>query len=158
MSRIALSSVAALATLFACQSEPAAEPKAPAPAEKAEKAKPAAPAPELNFAVRIVPEAAKKGEPSTTIVEVKPKAGYKMNKEFPSRLVMAAADGVKPVKAELGKGDAEVTEEVLRFKVAYTADKAGKVDLAAKCDFSVCNESTCKLVRDHDLTWAVVVK
>jgi hypothetical protein len=71
---------------------------------------------------------------------------------------MDKAAGVDTPKTEYSKSDAEVTEEVLRFKVAFTAIKAGKVNLNGSADFSVCNESACKLIRDEKLAWEVAVR
>lgn len=130
---------------------------APTPAPAAAAKKPAA-EPEKTYKVRIVPGDAKAGAEAKSIVEVTPLPGYKMNKEFPSKLRMGSAEGVTTPKSEYSKADAEVTEQILRFKVAFTAAKAGKVNLNGSADFSVCNESACKLIRDEKLAWEVAVR
>ena len=108
--------------------------------------------------MRIVPGDATAGRSSTSVVEVTPSTGYKINLQFPSRLKLEPTAGVKPAKEQLGKDDAEVTEEVLRFNVAFTPASAGKLKMGGTADFSVCNDSTCKLIRDEKLAWEVDVK
>ena len=121
-----------------------------APVKKAE--------PTKTYKVRIVPGDAKAGAEAKSIIEVTPLPGYKMNKEFPSKLRIGKSEGVSTPKSEYSKGDAEVTEKILRFKVAFTAAKAGKINLNGSADFSVCNESACKLIRDEKLAWEVAVR
>lgn len=156
-----LVSVAAIALAVACQKGPAeaqATPKA-APGDAPE----AATAQKDNaeaalYAVRIVPGDATAGAEATSVIEVTPAAGYKINLEFPTRLKLSTVDGIAHAKAELGKTDAEITEKVLRFNVAFTAAKAGKFSLEGVADFSVCNDRTCRLLRGEKLAWEVAVK
>ncbi len=155
MPRLALVAVGLCVSLVACQREAAAEQPAPAATEKQAAA---TSSPDLNYTVRIIPGEAKAGALATSIVEVTPSKGYKMNLEFPSRLTLEPVAGVKPAKEKLGKEDAEVTEKALRFKVAYTPASAGKLNMTGSTDFSVCNETTCQLIRDEKLAWEVDVK
>jgi len=149
--------------------ETAPQAKADAPSAKAEAAKgtvvaqaPAAAAkkaePEKTYKVRIVPGEAVAGAEASSIIEVTPLLGYKMNKEFPSKLKMSETDGVTVPKSEYTKADAEITEQILRFKVAFTVAKTGKVNLNGSADFSVCNEKACKLIRDEKLAWEVATR
>lgn len=171
-------SVAGLAT--ACSTDKAPDPKAKAPAPavkqaetakaetaKAETAKaetkaepPAAKTPvEAQYTVRIIPGAATAGTAASSVVEVTPKPGFKMNKDFPVQIKqLKAPDGVALPKPTLAVADAELTEKLLRFTVPFTAAKAGKIDLAGLADFSVCNERACKLIRDEKVAWQVEVK
>lgn len=161
-------SVAGLAT--ACTTDKAPDPKAKAPApavKKAETAKaetkttpPAAKTPvEAQYTVRIIPGSATAGAAASSVVEVTPKPGYKMNKDFPVQIKqLKAPDGVALPKPTLAVADAELSEKLLRFTVPFTAAKAGKIDLAGLADFSVCNERACKLIRDEKVAWQVEVK
>lgn len=161
--------LAALAGLTAGCNKPA-DPPAEAPAAaQAQKAPEPAKAPEAppapaaepaakNYLVRITPGDAAAGQPAQSVIEVTPTPGYKMNLEFPSRLKLDAPAGAALAKAELGRDDVEITEQALRFTVAYTPEQAGKLDLAGAADFSVCNENACKLVRDEKVAWEVAVK
>ena len=71
---------------------------------------------------------------------------------------MSPTPGVTLTKPDLSKEDAELTDDLLRFSVPFSAAGAGKVSLAGLGDFSVCNDSTCKLIRDEKLSWDVDVK
>ncbi len=171
MQRVLFASVGLCLLLIACQREASAE-QAPAktPDAPATKKAPTAPPPGFvatgavaekpaeSYMVRIVPGDAKAGQSGTSVVEVTPSPGYKINLEFPSRLRLEPTAGVKPAKEQFGKEDAEVTEKVLRFNVAFTPASAGKLKMAGTADFSVCNDSTCKLIRDEKLAWEVDVK
>lgn len=134
--------------------KPAAKPAEAKPAEAKAEAKPE----EKNYLVKVIPGEATAGQPATTIVQVTPTPGYKMNLEFPSKMKLTANDKVTAPKLEFSGPDAEITEQALKFKVAYTANAAGKVDLAGAADFSVCNENACKLIRGEEVAWAVNVK
>ena len=161
--------------MMACNSEPkpAPEAKPTAPEAKATPAKAKAEtakadvkaAPEskatvdAQYTVRIIPGAAAAGAAATSVVEVKPTPGYKMNTEFPVQIKgLSAPDGVTLPKQTLASADAELSEKVLRFTVPFTAAKAGQIDLAGLADFSVCNERACKLIRDEKVAWQVTVK
>ncbi|MEZ4466766.1 MAG: hypothetical protein R3F43_20540 [bacterium] len=112
----------------------------------------------LEYSVRVVPGDAKAGEDAKSVIEVTAAPGFHMNAEFPSRVKALNCTGATLAKAELGPEDAEVTEQVLRFTVPFKADAAGQVSLAGAADFSVCNDRTCKLIRDEKVAWAVEVK
>ncbi|MSP73730.1 MAG: hypothetical protein EXR76_16475 [Myxococcales bacterium] len=155
---VLLSSAAALG----CQStskasEPTARPAA-APAVTAPVSAASVPAPAAPYTVRIVPGDAAVAKPATSLIEVTPGPGFHMNKDFPTRLRLTAAPGVTLGKNELLKEDAELSDEQLRFSVAFTATTAGQTTLSALGDFSICNDTTCKLIRDEKLAWDVDVK
>ncbi len=134
-------------------SRPAAAPTVTAPVSTASVPAPAAP-----YTVRIVPGDAAVGKPATSLVEVTPGPGFHMNKDFPTKLRLTPAPGVTLGKNELLKEDAELSDEQLRFSVAFTSTTAGQTTLSALCDFSICNDTTCKLIRDEKLAWDVDVK
>lgn len=113
---------------------------------------------ETPYTIRIVPGDTAAGKPSTSVVEVTPTAGYKMNIEFPVKLKVSDVKGVAIPKREFVRGDAELDEKALRFSIAFTPETPGQVSMAGTTDFSVCNDSTCKLFRGEELAWEVAVK
>lgn len=135
----------------------AAADKAPADKAPADKAAQAAPA-EKNYQVRVVRGEAAVGQPHTSVVEVTPAPGYKMNLEFPSKLRLSEQAKIAAPKQEFSGEDLSLTEEALKFTIPYTAKEAGEIDLSAHCDFSVCNENACKLVRGEEVAWTVTAK
>jgi hypothetical protein len=166
MSRIAFTAVCVLATSFACQGTPearkpevpASQPAAASAAASVAPASAAAAPQSAPYTIHIAAGSAAAGKPATSVIEVRPAPGFHMNQEFPARLRVSPAAGVTVTKPDLAKEDAELTNEMLRFSVAFSAAAAGKVTLAGLGDFSVCNDTTCKLIRDEKLSWDVDVK
>jgi hypothetical protein len=165
MRRFALTCSAAL-VLVACQKDdasaqpespaPAAKPAAPAPAAAAKPAPAPKPAAEAKtYTVRINTAEVAAGKPATTVIEISPGPGFKMNLEFPTKFRLEPKDGISAAKPALTKDDAELNEEVLRFPVGFTAAAAGKHALKGVADFSVCNDTTCKLIRGETFAWEI---
>lgn len=135
-----------------------AAPSAASPEPAAAPAAAPAPATAQTYNIKITPGDAEAGKQATSVIEVTPMPGYKMNKDFPSRLALEPSQGATLAKTAFEKGDAQLTEELLRFEVPFTAAEAGKLDLSGMADFSVCNENACKLIRDEKLAWQVAVR
>ncbi len=110
------------------------------------------------YRVRILPEATKLGERALTAIEIIPGEGYKINLEFPSKLKLDSLEGVRFEKDTLLRGDAEQSAEMLRFPVYFTTQNTGTLALSATLDFSLCTETTCKLLRGERLSWEVKVE
>ena len=76
-------------------------------------------------------------------ISVRPKPGFKVNKDFPHRLKLK---------------DAEVTGEIkpeqLEFAIA-SASASCEGTCEASADFSICNDQMCKLYRDVKLSWEI---
>lgn len=90
------------------------------------------------------PAPGKAGAEAVAHVTVTPGAGYHVNQDFPTKLVVTPPDGVKVAKAELHKEDAaSFTESKIVFDVKLTADKAGSFKVPATFKFAVCTESSC---------------
>ena len=143
----AVASLTAAAVAAAPAKDSAAKPTA--------KTEPFAAAP---YRIRIVSSEATAGAPTSTRIEITPLDGYKMNKDFPSRLRVDVTDKATTPKTDFQQGDAEITEERLGFKVGLTPKAAGAINMTGTTDFSVCNESTCKLYRGEKLAWELAVK
>lgn len=160
---LSLSAVACKAPAETPTAAPATGASATSPASETSKAVALPNAPEsaaepASFVVRVLPAEAKAGTETTAVVEVMPNPGFKMNVDFPARLRITEPGDANPAKAELTKDDAELSEKALKFKVAYTANKAGKATLAGLADFSVCNETACRLIRGEKVAWSVDVQ
>lgn len=103
------------------------------------------------------PAALAKGGSGTVRVKVLPKKGWKMNKEFPTKLKVAAPEGVTVSKAKQTVKDAERFEDKgATFAVQFTADSAGKKSFTADFKFAVCTDATCDPKRQK-LAWVVDV-
>ena len=79
-------------------------------------------------------------------ISVRPKPGFKVNKDFPHRLKLKGAEVT-----------GEIKPEQLEFAIASaTASCEGSCEGSA--DFSICNDQMCKLYRDVKLSWEVSAK
>ncbi len=116
----------------------------PAPATKA-----AVQIDKPHYAVTVTSPA---GAPAA--ISMSPRGGFKINKAYPTKVVLTAGEGVTLPKTTLKKGDAtSLDEKGAAFPVAYTCGEAGgKVDATVK--FSVCSEQTCEMVKEK-VSWQV---
>ena len=159
----------ALGSLSAC-SEKSAQPKQP----DEKKTEVSAPAPTPNpplvkpktdesfanrpYKIRVVPGDAANGKAATSVIEITPTAGYKMNQDFPSRLRIDASQAAQLSKTDFRGPDVQVSDAKVRFDVNFTPKQAGSIPMSGIADFSVCNESTCKLYRGERVVWDVAVR
>lgn len=104
------------------------------------------------------PDRLARGAEGTVRVSVVPKQGWKMNKEFPTKLEVQAPAGVEVVKAEQRVADAESFQEAgATFAVKFKAGEAGAKAFQAKFKFAVCTDATCD-PKKQDLAWVVNVE
>ncbi len=121
--------------ILGCRNSQAAPPAAGGKLEGAMAGKP--------YTLSIAKVSAKKGQPATTQVVIKPAAGYHINKDFPTSLKLNPPAGVTLAKAELKKADAKLSETEGSFEVTLTADKTGAQTVPGELKFAVCTETTC---------------
>lgn len=75
---------------------------------------------------------------------VHPGSGYKMNKEFPTKLTLEPPAGVTLAKAVFEIGDAEqFSEKELAFAIKMSAPAAGEYTIPGTLKFAVCTDTTC---------------
>ncbi len=159
----------ALSIFAACSEKPAqakdAEANPTPPAKALPKAAKEVPKPSSNqafadrpYKIRVVPGEAAEGKAAMSVIEITPTAGYKMNQDFPSRLRIDVNQSAVVSKNDLRGPDVKVSEEKLRFDVAFTPKKNGSLPMSGVADFSVCNENTCKLYRGERVVWDVAVR
>lgn len=90
------------------------------------------------------PAPTKAGGETVARLVVHPGAGYKMNKEFPTKLTLEPPAGVTIAKTVLELADAEkFAENELAFAVKMSATPAGEYTIPATFKFAVCTETTC---------------
>lgn len=104
------------------------------------------------------PDRLASGAEGTVRVSVVPKQGWKMNKEFPTKLEVQVPAGVQVVKAEQRVADAERFDEGgATFAVKFKAGEAGAKAFQAKFKFAVCTDATCD-PKKQELAWVVNVE
>lgn len=95
------------------------------------------------YTVTVARVEARKGQPATASVRIKPAAGWHVNKEFPASLKLKLPAGVTAQKTELGKADAVLSEQEGRFDVVLTSAETGKKAVPGDLRFAVCTDTTC---------------
>lgn len=89
------------------------------------------------------------GTKGIATVTIAAKKGWKVNAEAPVTLKLTPAPGVTVEKPRLTRKDlAENTLDRARFDVAFTATEPGKKTIAADCSFVMCQETTCKPIKE----------
>lgn len=102
------------------------------------------------YVVEIVaPPPSKAGAPGTATVTVRPRGGWKLNTEYPFKLELAPAAGVKVAKTVLRKDDARrFGEGGADVDVVITAAKIGQSAVAATVKFAMCDDASCAVHKE----------
>ncbi|MBK8482114.1 MAG: hypothetical protein IPL40_13260 [Proteobacteria bacterium] len=97
----------------------------------------------------VAPTAVAPGEKATATVSVTPLPPYKINLEYPVRLVVRAPAPIAPAELRMGPGDAATfTVKELLLRPSFTLPAAGEYPLAGELRFSVCTDSQCELATE----------
>lgn len=98
-----------------------------------------------------------KGAQGTVVLEVTPKKGWKLNKEFPTKLTVAEPAGVRVSKKEQTVADAVTfADQAGRWQVQFQADSSGAKDFTGVLKFAVCTDTSCD-PKKEELAWKVAV-
>jgi hypothetical protein len=90
------------------------------------------------------PPKVSKGADASVTLEVVPKPGWKLNKEFPTKLTIVPPAGVKVKKPEQTVADAVAfAEKAAHWSVDFQADSAGGKDFTGTFKFAVCTDTSC---------------
>ena len=115
-----------------------------------------------------IPDEVTIGDPTTVNVVLESATGWKLNKEFPTRLTVAPPSGVDIVKTSMGMADAKKVEKKAAggkedsivsviFPIQFTAEATGEKDFAGLFRFAVCTDATCN-PKTADLSFVIDVK
>jgi hypothetical protein len=106
-----------------------------------------------------VPDNATSGSEWAFELQVTPKQGWKLNKEFPTRLLVKPPSDVKIAKPQQAIADAVEFAEAsgAAWHVRFTPDSAGSKQVNGEFEFAVCTETTCVPKRET-LSIALSVK
>jgi hypothetical protein len=81
---------------------------------------------------------------STAKISIVPSSGFRLNMEYPTKLVMVAPSGVTMEKATQVRAEAVKFEEAsAEFVVAFTASSVGKKTLTGELKYAVCKAADC---------------
>lgn len=103
----------------------------------------------------VAPESVAVGAQASAQIVLVPIDGYKVNREFPTKLKVQAESVTLP-KAEQGIAEASSFDEKkgMTFDVPFATSAAGEKHFTATFRFAVCTETTCDPKRE-DLVWVV---
>ncbi len=98
------------------------------------------------------------GKSATARVVLTAKTGWKLNKEYPTKLRIVSPEGTSVNKATQKRTDAvRWAEKSAEWQVEIKADAAGTKPFTGKFKFAVCTENTCDPKKEL-LAWVVNVK
>lgn len=109
------------------------------------------------YDVSVTPGELTVAEKATVVVSLTPGSGYKWNDEYPARFALKAGDAVTLDKSEFSfkKKEIEVTKKAAQLAVPLAVAEAGEQAIEFKGNFSVCNDTSCKIMRDEVFTVTV---
>ena len=103
------------------------------------------------FDVEVADWEGKAGDDALIVVIVKAKNGFKINAEYPHKVVLdAPPEGVTLAATTIRKADAEVEgEKSIRYAITATTASAGDYDVTGTVKLSVCNEEQCRMAKER---------
>jgi hypothetical protein len=101
------------------------------------------------YSVALNPAEIAPGAKTDVAVVITPASGYKWNDEYPAKFKVEPPDGVKVEKIEYKqmKKEVEIGKAEARLVLPVTLADAGIFELQVKANFSVCNDTSCKIMR-----------
>ena len=98
------------------------------------------------------------GEMLTATVKLEPRAPYKVNLEYPTKLTVSGPAAAAPRSLRLtAKDAARLDEKAGVFRPSVKLREGGKHDFSAIFKFSVCTKELCELLSEK-LTWTASAK
>ncbi len=80
-------------------------------------------------------------------------SGFHWNEEYPANFKVSSGGSVGIEKGDFSvkTKDVEVTKEAARITVPVVLKAAGSQELLVKGSFSVCNDTSCKIMRNEEV-------
>jgi hypothetical protein len=112
------------------------------------------------YHVKATPDEVKAGEEARVVVELSPGSGYKWNDEYPTKFSLTAPEGLTLGKEAFSakKKEVEISTRAASISVPVTFKEAGSLAIKFKGSFSVCNETSCKIMRNEEFSVKVTGK
>lgn len=101
------------------------------------------------YSVALNPAEIPSGAKTDVAVVITPASGYKWNDEYPAKFKVEPPDGVKVAKTDYKqmKKEVEIGKTEARLVLPVTLADTGSFELQVKANFSVCNDTSCKIMR-----------
>lgn len=95
------------------------------------------------------PAKAAVGQEAQTKITITPRNGFKINVDYPSKLVLGAApEGTKLASSTITKGQMQVEKIHIVCPVGFSSESAGEKQFEGEFRFSVCNDQSCQMPRE----------
>jgi hypothetical protein len=103
------------------------------------------------YTTAVAPGELAVSEKGTVILSLIPGSGYKWNDEYPAKFKLTAPASVALEKAEFSfkNKDIETDKKEARLSLPLTISAQGPQKLDVKGSFSVCNDTSCKIMRNE---------
>jgi hypothetical protein len=96
------------------------------------------------------------GDQRDVELTLQPGDGLKVNKEYPNwSLELRPPSGLQLGETSFGSEQFDLTQGGARVATAIGADEPGAYQIPANAEFSVCNDETCHILRDEQVTFRV---
>ncbi len=111
------------------------------------------------YTVSLTPAELKAGESAELLLQIKPVSGYHWNLEYPTAFKAGADSGVEVEKGAFSVADGSITasDDGADIPVKVKA-KSGATALELTGNFSLCQETSCKIFRNEKLSVPITVK
>jgi hypothetical protein len=104
------------------------------------------------------PATSKVGAEATTEVVVTPGTGYKINVDYPAKLLLQKVpEGTKVASQTVTKEQMQVDKARLVVPVRFTPEAPGEKQFEGELRFSVCTPQFCKMPTER-VSWSTVVE
>lgn len=104
------------------------------------------------------PATSKVGVEATTEVVVTPGAGYKINVDYPAKLLLQnVPEGTKVAAQTVTKEQMQVEKARLLVPVRFTSDSPGEKRFEGELRFSVCTPQFCKMPTER-VSWSTTAE
>lgn len=89
-------------------------------------------------------------------LSLRPGDGLKVNKEYPNwSLELQPPSALRLGETSFGSEQFDLKEGSARVATQIDADQPGSYEVPANAEFSVCNDETCHILRDEQVTFRV---
>ena len=102
----------------------------------------------------------KSGAETPAPVILKPKAGWKWNKEYPASAEVSVDGPCETTTKAFGKNgkSIELKGKDVVFPVSLKGKASGSAKVTVMANFSICNEESCKIFRKRSMIYTVEIK
>jgi hypothetical protein len=104
------------------------------------------------YKLSVTPGQIPAGKTSRVELSVEASSGLKVNKEYPWRLSLTAADRLSISETEFDKNSLRLKKDRAIAQTFIRARESGEHEIKMNADFSVCNEDRCYRISEDKLS------